>query len=161
MMRRDAADMHRSFDWWSAREHDDARWETHLTTLFPEVRARGHFELRSCDAVPLEWYAVPIVVLYGLTHDAHAATEAALLAADSRVLLRAAGQTGLADPALARTARDLFQLGLQGARRVAVSPGLIETCEEFYRRFTACDASPGDEANLERMRTVRSRSSRV
>jgi glutamate--cysteine ligase len=161
MMRADSADTHQPFAWWSEREHDDARWQTHLTTLFPEVRARGHFELRSCDAVPVEWYAVPIVVLYGITYDGHAAAEAALLAADSRVLLRASGEIGLGDPALARTARDLFQLGLQGARRLGVSAAPIETCEEFYRRFTACDASPGDEANVARMRTVRSRSSRV
>lgn len=164
MMRVDESNSHRPFAWWSTRdggEHDDARWETHLTTLFPEVRARGHFEVRSCDAVPIEWYGVPIVVLYGLAYDAHAAAEATLLAADSRVLLRAAGELGLREPGLARTARDLFQLGIQGARRLAVSGALLETCDEFYRRFTACDASPADEANLARIRTVRSRSSRV
>jgi glutamate--cysteine ligase len=161
MMRRDDTDTHRPFAWWSERNHDPAQWELHLTTLFPEVRARGHFELRSCDAVPFEWYAVPIVLVYGLTYETHAAAEAALLAADSRVLLRSAGEIGLGDPALARTARDLFQLGLQGARRLAVSENLIATCEDYYRRFTARDASPGDEANLARMRTVRSRSSRV
>jgi glutamate--cysteine ligase len=164
MMRADERGEYRPFSWWLEQQPDDAGWDSHLTTLFPEVRARGHFEVRSCDAVPVEWYAAPIVVLFGLVYDEHAAREAAVLAAESRVLLRAAGEAGLADAALARTARDLFQLGLQGARRLDTTESnasVIETCEEFYRRFTARDACPGDDANLARMRTVRSRSSRV
>jgi glutamate--cysteine ligase len=164
MMRTDARGEHRPFSWWLEQAGGDAGWESHLTTLFPEVRPHGHFEVRSCDAVPVEWYAAPIVVLYGLVYDEHASREAAVLAAESRVLLRAAGEIGLGDAALARTARDLFQLGIQGARRLdttGANTSVIETCEEFYRRFTARDACPGDEANLARMRTVRSRSSRV
>lgn len=155
---------YRPFVWWLERDGDRARWPTHLTTLFPEVRPRGHFEVRSCDAIPTEWYAVPIVMLSALAYDERASRDASVLAAESRVLLRAAGETGLGDAAIARTARDLFDLSLQGARRLGddyISAELIETCEAFYRRFTARDACPGDDANFARMRTVRSRSSRV
>ena len=35
----------------------------HLTTLFPEVRLRGFLEIRSVDALPERWRAVPVVLL--------------------------------------------------------------------------------------------------
>src|ERR1700683_4021001 len=38
-------------------EVDPHEWDAHLTTLFPEVRPRGYFEVRSIDAVSLEWLA--------------------------------------------------------------------------------------------------------
>jgi len=164
MMRRCADGVYHPFAWWLEQGGDATRWPAHLTTLFPEVRPRGHFEVRSCDAPPVDWYAVPIVMLSALAYDERASRDAAVLAAESRALLRRAGEVGLNDSGIARTARDLFALSLQGARRLGesyVSPELIETCEEFYRRFTARDACPGDDANFARMRTVRSRSSRV
>ena len=40
-------------------------WHDHLTTLFPEVRPRGHFELRSADAVAPQWYAAPLALAVG------------------------------------------------------------------------------------------------
>ena len=44
-------------------------WHDHLTTLFPEVRPRGHFELRSADAVAPQWYAAPLALAVGITYD--------------------------------------------------------------------------------------------
>lgn len=164
MMRAAADGEYHPFAWWLERDGDLTSWPTHLTTLFPEVRPRGHFEMRSCDAIPLDWYAVPVALLSALVYDEQASRDAAVLAAESRALLRTAGELGLGDAAIARTARDLFALSIQGARRLGesyVSGELFETCEEFYRRFTARDASPADDANFARMRTVRSRSSRV
>ncbi|HEY4304323.1 MAG TPA: glutamate-cysteine ligase family protein [Gemmatimonadaceae bacterium] len=139
-------------------------WASHLTTLFPEVRPRGHYEVRSCDAVDPRWYAAPIVFISALAYDERSANEAALLASDSRALLRTAGERGMHDPAIARTSRDLFQLALDGATRLGPSFIDAETlaiAAEFYSTFTARDRSPADDANFSRMRTVRSRSSRV
>ena len=139
-------------------------WTTHLTTLFPEVRPRGHYEVRSCDAIDPQWYAAPIVFISALAYDLRASQEAALLAADSRVLLRVAGEQGLRNPDVARTARDLFQLALDGAKRLGpsyIDTETLDAAAEFYSRFTARDRSPADDANFSRMRTVRSRSSRV
>jgi glutamate--cysteine ligase len=136
------------------REIDDPRnaeWQTHLTTLFPEVRPRGHFEVRSCDAVDVQWYAAPIVFLTGLAYDERAARDASILAADSRALLRAAGKTGLRDASIARTARDLVQLALAGARRLgdAFCGGAeLETAAAFFATYTACDRSPADDRVL-------------
>jgi glutamate--cysteine ligase len=139
-------------------------WDAHLTTLFPEVRPRGHYEVRSCDAVDPSWYAAPIVFVSALAYDERSSNEAALLAAESRALLRAAGEVGLHDPTMARTARDLFQLALDGAKRLGpayIDGETLETAAEFYSKFTARDRSPADDANFSRILTVRSRSSRV
>ena len=142
----------------------ESDWNAHLTTLFPEVRPRGHYEVRSCDAVDPAWYAAPIVFLAALAYDARASNEAGLLAAESRVLLRAAGELGLHDAAIARTARDLFQLALDGAKRLGpsfIDEETLATASEFYSNFTARDRSLADDANLSRIFTVRSSSSRV
>lgn len=121
-------------------------WTAHLTTLFPEVRPRGHFEVRSCDAVDTQWLGVPIVVVAALAYDATAAREAAFLAAESRALLRIAGVDGLRDEAIARTSRDLFQLALAGARRLGadyIDVRDLERVEAFYDEFTGRSRSPG------------------
>ena len=51
----------------------------HLSTLFPPVRPRGHFELRMIDAQPGDGWIVPLAVCWALLSDAKAA-EAALAA---------------------------------------------------------------------------------
>lgn len=137
----------------STRSGDDdrSRWATHLTTLFPEVRPRGHFEVRSCDAIDPAHYAAPIVFLTGLVYDERSANEAALLAAESRALLRTAGEKGMRDVAVARTARDLFALALAGARRLGegyVTGGDLDVATQFYVDYTARDRSPADDRAL-------------
>jgi glutamate--cysteine ligase len=132
----------------TGHENDDDAWNTHLTTLFPEVRPRGHFEVRSCDAIDPAWYAAPIVFLYGLVHDERAAKEASVLAADSRALLRVGGELALRDASIARTARDLFQLALAGARRLGsaqVAPADLEIANDFFSVYTARERSPADD----------------
>lgn len=121
--------------------------DAHLSTLFPEVRPRGHFEVRSCDAVAPDWYAAPIVFLSGIAYDERASNEAGLLAAESRALLRTAGELGLKDPSIARTARDLFHLALDGARRLGddyIGGEMLEAAAAFCAQYTARDRSPAD-----------------
>ena len=142
---------HRSFATTVAGDADRTRWATHLTTLFPEVRPRGHFEIRSCDAIDPAHYAAPIVLLAGLAYDERSAAEAALLAAESRALLRAAGESGMRDVALARTARDLFALAIAGARRLGpsvVAGDDLDVAAQFYADYTARDRSPADDRTL-------------
>ncbi|MEO7085566.1 MAG: glutamate-cysteine ligase family protein [Gemmatimonadaceae bacterium] len=133
------------------REDDgdfESAWQTHLTTLFPEVRPRGHYEVRSCDAIDPKWYAAPVVFLYGLAYDGESSREAAQIAAGSAGLLEAAGERGLENEALAANARDLFQLALDGARRLGaarVGPAEVDVAVEFYRTYTARGRSPADD----------------
>ena len=61
---------HRPFgDWLGRADLSLEEWHDHLTTLFPEVRPRGHFELRSADAVAPQWYAAPIALAVGITYE--------------------------------------------------------------------------------------------
>lgn len=80
----------------------------HLTTLFPEVRPRGYFELRSIDAVELERAALAIRFVSALissertTHDAlH------LLGEPDPALLHTAATIGRADPLIDSRITDL------------------------------------------------------
>jgi glutamate--cysteine ligase len=149
MMRVDNDGRYRAFEYWLATDETrTTTWDSHLTTLFPEVRARGHFEVRSCDAVPLEWRAVPIVVLAALAYDETSAREASVLTAESRALLRVAGEQGLRNRQIARTVRDLFQLALDGATRLGtnyISRELLDVAAAYQARYTARDRSPADD----------------
>ena len=106
-------------------EHD---WAVHLTTLFPEVRARGTFEVRSADAVPAEHYIVPLALLGGIAYDplARAAALDCLGAPDSSRLERASRE---------HVSRDLLDIGLAGCRRLG--PGFLDPADaERVSEFT-------------------------
>lgn len=126
--------------WWQRGGADLSAWRTHLTTLFPEVRPRGYFEVRSIDALPGEWLAAPIVLLAGLAYDATALADAdALLGAPSEALLARAATAGLAEPALASAAAALGAIALRGARALGegyVSGADADTAEEYLTRWT-------------------------
>jgi len=138
--------------WFGDGAVDEAAWQRHLTTLFPEVRPRGHFEVRSCDAIDPAYYAAPLVFLTGLAYDAASSREAAVLAGESRVLLRTAGERALRDQSIARTARDLFQLALSGAARLGeefCATRDLETARAFYTEYTSRDRSPADDRAID------------
>ena len=153
----EANDMSRSSSldtpfWSGDGARNEREWQTHLTTLFPEVRPRGHFEVRSCDAIDPTYYAAPIVFLTGLAYDAASSREAAVLAGESRVLLRTAGEHALRDQSIARTARDLFQLALSGAARLGeafCAARDLETALAFYTEYTSRDRSPADDRAID------------
>jgi glutamate--cysteine ligase len=133
------------FERWVGSADLDA-WRRHLTTLFPEVRPRGYMEIRSCDALPPRWHAAPVVFLLGLLCDPGTLAEAALrLPPAGFEELEAAGRYGLHDPARLALARDLFDLALEGARRLGedvVDGAAIRSAEEFRDRFTAKGRDP-------------------
>jgi glutamate--cysteine ligase len=134
--------------WGTERSNDDAAWQTHLTTLFPEIRPRGHFEVRSADAIDPKYYAAPLIFLSALSYDSASAQEAALLAGESRALLRAAGEHALRDQSIARTSRDLFQLAIDGAARLGekfCDARDLDVARAFFAEFTSRDRSPADD----------------
>jgi glutamate--cysteine ligase len=119
MMRVGPSGEYKSFgDWTVAGGWTDEAWQQHLSTLFPEVRPRGHFEVRSCDAIDPIYYPALIVFLCGLVYDPAAAAEAAPLVAGSQDLLGRAGEAGLDDRAIASTVVSLTELALAGAARL-------------------------------------------
>lgn len=127
-----------------------ADWCTHLSTLFPEVRPRGYFELRSADVVAPEWYAVPLVLVAGLAYHRPSLEAAAdLLGVPDRALLERSGRAGLGDPALATMAPTLCDLALDGCQALGeefVSPADLSAADEYFDRYTRRRRSPADDS---------------
>jgi glutamate--cysteine ligase len=129
---------------------DDLRY--HLSTLFLEVRPRGHLELRSVDALPARLRPVPVVLLTGLLEDPGARAQARAVLERWRPRLpelwrRAAG-AGVADPELCALAAEVWSFALEGARRLP--PGYLPAAqvalaERFLDRLTLRGRCPADE----------------
>jgi len=144
--------------WWESGRVGLEAWHQHLSTLFPEIRPRGYFEVRSMDSLPPRWFAAPVALLAGLTYDAEAAGAAAEVLGPARTaLLHIAGVRGLADHRLARMARELVAIAMTGCRRLGADylpPGEMEAAEEFFDRYTLRGRSPADDQTPERPRSA-------
>jgi glutamate--cysteine ligase len=141
---------HRPFGEWLTRANPTAEeWQDHLSTLFPEVRPRGHMELRSADSIAPHWYAAPLALTAGILYDPAALRATAdLLGAPDLGLLERAGRCGLHDPAIAQTAADLFEVALQGCQGLGpryFHPADLEQATAFYERYTRRGRSPADD----------------
>jgi glutamate--cysteine ligase len=111
-------------------------WLFHLSTLFPEVRPKEFFELRSADTIEPDALAAPVVFVTGLVYDdeiAHRATE--LLGSPSEKMLERAGRLGLADPEIRRIASKLVVLALDGGRRLGNDYIKRQHLEAAYQYF--------------------------
>lgn len=117
----------------------------HLSMLFPEVRPRGHFELRSSDAAPIESLPALIALLGGIIHDARALRAAAEILDGASCDLVTAGRLGLADASLAQTARELFDVALSGCLRLDesfLSRQHVEEAAAFARMLFVSGPTP-------------------
>lgn len=141
---------HRAFgEWLTVAGPTLDEWRDHLSTLFPEVRPRGHLELRSVDSIDPQWYAAPLALTCGILYDSRTLRAADdLLGTPDTELLDRAGRLGLRDPAIAPTASDLFGLALAGCRRLGSGyfhPSDLEQAIAFFDRFTSHGRAPADE----------------
>jgi glutamate--cysteine ligase len=141
---------HRPFgEWLTVAEPTVDEWRDHLSTLFPEVRPRGHLELRSADSIDPQWYAAPLALTCGILYDSRTLRAADdLLGPPDVELLDRAGRIGLHDPAMARTANDLFDLALAGCRGLGSGyfhPSDLEQAIAFFDRYTRQGRAPADE----------------
>lgn len=127
----------------------EADWDLHLSTLFPEVRPRQFFEIRSPDMVDIRWIGVPIAMVAGVCHHKPTANAVAELLADfdSDALLKA-GELGLADKEIGDVARDFVDLASKGAEALGsdyLSHGDLDILKEFVDRYPANGRSPADD----------------
>ena len=146
MTRTDADGAYRRFGAWASEGRwTDAQWEHHLTTLFPEIRPRGHLELRCIDAVDPDLVGAALVLVAGLVYDPTATREArALMGPADEEMLNRAALCGLHDAAIADTAADLVALGLRGARALGedvVGGAVLDSAEEFLSNCQATSAA--------------------
>ncbi len=141
----------------AAGEATMAEWDTHVSTLFPEVRPRGYLEVRSADAIDPDDYVAPLALLAGMTYHGpslRAASE--LLGEPSERRLRAASRAGLRDASLARDAAALAEIALVGCGALGaafVEEPDLERARDFFARYTMRARSPADDARDEAVRT--------
>lgn len=143
---------------WIEQGHPDAGFpteadlETHLTTLFFEVRSRGFYELRAIDALPDCWRPAAVTFACGLLLDATAREQALeYLEPTRRGLLddwhRAAREGWSWTENAERTAR-LWGWALEGAARLDrgfLREEHLREAHQFHERFVAQRRAPADE----------------
>ena len=151
-------------DWVRPAGTDRAGWrlrrptvddlDYHLSTLFPPVRPRGHFELRMIDAQPGDGWIVPLAVCWALLSDA-AAGEAALAAVaplwggaavtgHDGPWLRAA-RRGPADPLIAAASRECFTVAGEALDRAGVPRDITAAVDAFGEAYVSKDRCPADD----------------
>jgi len=127
--------------------------EYHLSTLFPPVRPRGHFELRMIDAQPGDGWIVPLAVSSALLSDAQAG-DAALAAVaplwdgrwpgDDGSWVRAA-RLGPADPAVSRASRACFAAAREALDRMGAPAAITAAVDAFIHQYVSKDRCPADD----------------
>ena len=125
-------------EWMQSTELSLEDWHFHLSTLFPEVRPKAYFEIRSADTIDVRWLAAPIVFVTGLIYDSAAAGSAIrLLGAPGSDLVERAGRLGLTDPELRKLAGESVELAVEGARALGpeyLAVEHIDSAREYFAR---------------------------
>ena len=128
-------------DWMRAESVGDDDWQFHLSTLFPEVRPKEFFEIRSADAIDSDHLAAPVVFVTGIVYDEESASSASqLMPEPSEELLERAGRLGLGDPEIYRVVVRLIELALSGAERLGrkyLAEGEVVVAREYFTKALA------------------------
>jgi glutamate--cysteine ligase len=125
-------------EWMRAEAVSDDDWQFHLSTLFPEVRPKEFFEIRSADAIDSDSLAAPVVFVTGIVHDDESAAGASqLMPPPSEELLERAGRLGLDDPEIHGVVSRLSELALSGAKRLGreyIAEGDVAVARAHFRK---------------------------
>src|SRR3984885_9191605 len=125
----------------------------HLSTLFPPVRPRGHFELRMIDAQPGDGWVVPVAVASALLSGAQAA-DAAMAAAErlwhpdganGEAPWLLAASVGPAHPRIARASRECFAVARDALVRHRTPADILAAVDDFIDRYVSKDRCPADD----------------
>lgn len=142
-----------SFQEWLEKGHngyfpnmDD--WEFHLTTLFPEVRAKGFFEIRYLDAQSKVWCSVPGILLANLLYSERACEQVIQWLNPYRSQLpnwqKLAAERGLDDAETAQWAKRIFDLAMKTTP--SEQPDSVSAlCERFFERYTYHQRMPASD----------------
>jgi glutamate--cysteine ligase len=133
-------------DWIAGRllpapTYDDLAY--HLTTLFPPVRASGHLEVRYLDAQPGDGWIAAAAVAWALTATSQARDRSDEAAEPVAGRWADAARLGLVDPRLARAAKSLAEVALDG---LAGQPAHIQArVADFADRYPMRGRCPADD----------------
>lgn len=141
---------------WVTHGHPRHGWPTrqdvaeHLTTLFPEVRARGFIELRGIDAVPARFRSAVVLLIAGAVVDDAARSAIRGLLEPHRARLprlnTQAWSAGLTDPATCALAVEVWSYARAGAARLpGVAGHHLAAIDAYIDRFTVRGRCPADE----------------
>lgn len=147
-------------DWlesgWEGRFPEEADWRYHLTTLFPEIRPRGTFEVRCIDGQAHAWWDVPVLLLAGLCDGGRVESRLRALMEeyasqweDPGEVLAQAARMGPAAPLLGDLPIQVMHLGREGVGRLgeaSVTEAQRDQFESFLERYTARGRCPADES---------------
>ena len=142
---------------WCLEAHPDHRpsaqeINTHLSLLFPEVRARGFLELRGMDSLPRGWQFVPAAFWTGLLYDQNTLHKVLELLLEHRQSLRdfwKLSSGGLQQAqGFGKLAQEVFDMARQGFE--ALPPCFRNHCDMhvlnvFAERFVEQMRSPADD----------------
>lgn len=112
--------------------------DTHLTTLFPPVRLRGWLELRYLDMTGPRWWPAVAAVAATLMDDPVAADKAAEATEGTAAMWSEAARDGLADAALAGSARRCMAIAAERA------PASLAAAVGDLAELVASGRGPGD-----------------
>ncbi|MBS1913647.1 MAG: hypothetical protein JST22_16790 [Bacteroidetes bacterium] len=141
-------------EWMTGHERsgypDWSDWRLHLSTLFPDVRARGWMEIRSIDMLPRRWWSVPVAIACTLLYNDECLDAALELIESTR------GSTG--QPNGHPVGREA-DYGV-GCRLLALAYGAIPNGElradlaSYCDTFVITGTTPGDAIDHAEMRTA-------
>jgi glutamate--cysteine ligase len=120
----------------------------HLTTLFPQVRPKGYFEVRYLDAQPGRWWTVPCAVISALLGDAGAADQALQACAPTSGRWRDAARVGMDDPEIARAARETLLIAAASLERADLFAS-AQDVHGYLERWTDRGRCPADDVGHE------------
>jgi glutamate--cysteine ligase len=127
-------------------------WNTHLTTLFPEVRPRDHFEIRSIDAISTEHLAAPLVLITALAYDDEASEAATEMLGDPNAsLLKPAARYGFTNTSIHECAKKLVEIALEACSRLGesyISRAHADLACKFFEKYTLAGLSPADDVEV-------------
>ncbi len=124
-------------------------WEVHLSTLFPEIRPRDYFEIRSIDSIAARHVCAAIALVAGIVYSERSSAAALTLLGDpDSGMLVTAGQRGLRDSQLRDGATKLVTLALEGCRTLGteyISERQLSEAAEYFDTYTLRGRSPADD----------------
>ncbi|HJQ10929.1 MAG TPA: glutamate-cysteine ligase family protein [Gemmatimonadaceae bacterium] len=125
-------------EWMRAEKVGMEEWEFHLSTLFPEVRPKDYFEVRSADTIDARFLAAPVLFVASIVYDRESAQRTfEIVGTPNPDLLELAGVKGLAHPGLRRMARALADIALDGAESLGadyLSGDDVRIAAEYFDR---------------------------